>query len=125
MSITIDGTAGISTTNLTVNAAAYTVPEVLTFNHPVGWDWSIAQSAQLTLTGNTTLSNPINAVDGQYAALRVSRAGSYVLSFDTNFKGISNITQSPFSGMVDHFVFRYNAATGHFELVSFTANMGA
>lgn len=89
----------------------------------ISWDWSVQQVAEVTITANRILDNPINAVNGQYASLRVNRTGAFILSFGNNFKGITGITQSNVASAVDHFVFRYNGT--YFELVSLTTNIGA
>lgn len=109
-------------------ASAYTAkqtltPVVLTDGATIAWNWNSSQSATVSIAGSRTLSNPTNATTGQYAALYVTRTGSFSLSFDTLFKGITSISQSTTPGLVDHFVFRYNGT--NYELVSFRANVGA
>ena len=122
MSTQINGTTGVNTSNLVISGAGYTTPQSLADGATIAWDWSIAQSALVTINGNRILSNPINAVTGQYAAIRVNRGGAYVLSFDTLYKGVSFITQTSISGAIDHLVFRYNGT--NFELVSIKTNIG-
>jgi hypothetical protein len=113
----------LNITNLTTNGATVITPVALTEASPTTWNWATAQNATLSLTASRVISNPTNAINGQYASLRVVRTGAFQLSFDTLFKGVSSISQSTTSGFVDHFVFRYNGT--NFELVSFRANIGA
>jgi hypothetical protein len=104
------------------NAANFTA-QSLTDAATISWDWTMMQSAKVTITGNRTLANPTNAEEGQYAALVVNRTGSFALSFGNAYKGISSIIQSSVSGRSDHFVFRYDGT--NFQLVSFRSNVGA
>lgn len=110
-------------TSLPLTARAYNPTEQLTDASSIVWDWATQQSVAVTLTANRTLANPLNAVDGQYASIRVNRSGAFILSFGNNFKGISGIPQSSTANAVDHFVFRYNGT--YFELVGFKSNIGA
>lgn len=114
---------GSTFNTLVVNQSSVLTPTTLTDAETVSWAWTTAQSSVLSISGNRTLANPTGAVNGQYAALRVTRTGSFVLSFDTLYKGVSGLAQSTTTGQVDHFVFRYNGT--NFELVSFRANVGA
>ena len=106
-----------------VSGSMYNPVDTLTDAATIAWDWATEQTAEVTITDNRILSNPTNAGNGEYCSLRVNRTGAFVLSFDTLFKGISDISQSNTSGQIDHFVFRYNGT--NFELVSFKANVGA
>lgn len=109
--------------SLPVTGRAYNPTEQLTDSANISWDWAQVQTADITITANRILDNPINPANGQYASLRVNRTGAYVLSFGSNFKGITGITQSNVASAVDHFVFRYNGT--YFELVSLRTNVGA
>lgn len=129
MTITLNGTTGITTNNidlsnnLEVGGAGYNNIATLTDGTTINWDWSVAQVAEVTIQNYRTLNTPTNATTGQYSALRVNRTGNFSLSFSSAYKGISGISQSFGSGKIDHFVFRYNGT--NFELVSFKADIGA
>ncbi len=109
--------------SLPVTGRMYNPAEQLSDSANISWDWANLQVAEVTITANRILSNPINAAAGQYCSLRVNRTGAFVLSFGNNFRGISGITQSSTSGAIDHFVFRYSGT--YFELVSLRTNVGA
>lgn len=110
-------------TVLPFTGVAYNPTEQLTDAATIAWDLSAIQTAEVTLTANRILGNPTNGADGLYFSLHVKRNGAYLLSFGSNFKGISGIAQSNVSGAIDHFVFRCSGS--YFELVSFKANVGA
>lgn len=65
----------------------------LAYASPIAWDLSAAQVAAVTLSGNTTLSNPTNAKDGGTYILRVVQdgTGSRTLAFGTNYKWPSGV----------------------------------
>lgn len=62
----------------------------LTYAASVSWDFSVAQTARLTLTGDATLANPVNlpaARRGQYSLLVVQDGtGGWTLSYGSAFK---------------------------------------
>lgn len=123
MTIVLNGTTGVTTSNLEISGYGIQDVTSLTDAATIDWDWSTHQLAEVTISGYRTMNTPVNAVAGQYAALRVNRAGNFSLSFPSVYKGLANIGQSSLSGKVDHFVFRYNGT--NFELVSFKSDIGA
>lgn len=108
--------------SLPITGRAYNPTEQLSDAANIDWDWSLIQTAEVTITANRVLNNPTNPANGQYCSLRVNRNGTFMLSFGSNFKGVGSISQTATSGSIDHFVFRYNGT--YFELVSFKANIG-
>ena len=103
-------------------AVSNTLPQTLTDGATVNWDWDLG-NAKLAITASRTLANPTNMADGEYRSLRVSRSGTFVLTFGSKFRGTYWIIQSAVSGQVDHFVFRYDAASDTVELVGYRANV--
>lgn len=98
-------------------------PQTLT-GPTISWDWNLGNGV-ITLGANATLNNPTNMADGDYRSLRVTRTGAFgITSFGSMYKGLNWIIQGNINGVVDHFVFRYNAATNTCELVGFRANAG-
>lgn len=62
----------------------------LPFSATVNWDVDANQVTKLTLTGNSTLVNPTNVVDGGTYIIIVQQdnVGGHVLTFDTNYIGV-------------------------------------
>ena len=58
----------------------------LDFNDGLNWEWN-------TITGNSTLENPLNYRDGQqgYILIKQDATGERTLSFGTNWKGPFNV----------------------------------
>jgi hypothetical protein len=113
----------VSIPNLTVTGSAVCVSSELTDAATIAWDWVSDPNATVVIEANRILGNPTNATIGQYCVLRVDRTGNYILSFDTAYRGITNINQSSVAGQIDHFVFRYDGV--NFELTGYRSNIGA
>lgn len=76
----------------------------------------------MTLTGNVTIANPANVVDGAEFTLRLLHSGAgHTIAFGSAYRG-SNDTALPSTtgvdGATDYFAFKYNAVSGKCDFVA-------
>jgi len=90
------------------------------------YTWNCATDPNLTLTttGNLTMNAPTNLTPGAFYCMLVTYGGTHTISWNTNFKGVSNITASSTSGVTDIFAFRASSSSILMS-VGYRLNIGA
>jgi hypothetical protein len=99
----------------------------LTFSSTTVTDLSLGNEFTLTLTGSTTLQNPINAtIDGQAFKyiFRQNAIGGYTITYDTKFRfgteiGLPAIDTNP--NKLSYLGVRYNQADDRFDIIAFVS----
>jgi hypothetical protein len=78
----------------------------------IAWDLSVKQTSSIILTTNAALSNPTNALAGNYYTLIViqDNTGSRTLTFGTNYKWANGTVPvlSTIANSIDVLTFIYN-----------------
>lgn len=110
------GNTSGSVSNLSTGATlpAYLAPKTsaLTFGSTVSVNAALGNAFNLTVTGNCTISNPSNPVDGQIIRFRVTASGSFTTAWGTSFDfgtGAAPVLSTT-SGKVDIIAFEYVAS---------------
>lgn len=98
--------------------------KVLTDAASVVSDWGISNRFRVTLGGNRTLANPLNALDGQTAIYEIIQdgSGSRTLAYDTKFKfgtTLSSITLTTTASKRDFIGVYYNQTTDLFYIIGY------
>lgn len=88
-------------------------------------DASQGNQFNLTLTGNLTLANPTNAVDGQGIAWRIKQdgTGSRTITLGSNFRlgtDVTAVVLSTAASKTDYLAAVYNAADTKWDVIAFT-----
>jgi len=99
----------------------------LTFSSTTVTDLSLGNEFTLTLTGSTTLQNPINAtIDGQAFKyiIRQNAVGGYTVNFDTKFRfgneiGLPAIDTNP--NKISYIGVRYDQSNDRFDIIAFVS----
>ena len=99
----------------------------LTFSSTTVTDLSLGNEFTLTLTGSTTLQNPINAtIDGQAFKyiFRQDAVGGYTITFDTKFRfgteiGLPAIDTNP--NKISYIGVRYDQSNDRFDIIAFVS----
>jgi len=108
--LTLDMSAGGIAT---FSAAANVAQAALTSSsNAVAWDASDKPNAYHLTTENTTISAPINAVEGAFICLEINHDGSYPIGWNTVFEFAASTepTETAADTKTDLHVFRYNGA---------------
>lgn len=98
----------------------------LTDQATITWDWSNQSNAKVTLGGNRTLGAPSNLAAGEYASIRIIQdgTGNRALTFNSAYKGVTELVLSTTAGYVDWVLFRAVDGT-NCELIGYRTNVGA
>jgi hypothetical protein len=92
--LTVSGTAALN--EVTFNKAVQGSTQTASVTGATTLDFDTYQNFILTLTGNTTLSNPTTEAVGQSGFIAVTQTAGYTLSLDTDYEtaGAAGITLS-------------------------------
>jgi len=96
----------------------------LTYASTLATDASLADVFRVTLTGNVTLSNPTNAIDGKAITWEIKQdgTGSRTITLGSKFVIPSNATNplawSTAANAMDILAVRYNAGADKFYVLS-------
>lgn len=107
-----------------IRALQYVQPVIINYTSTIIPDASSGKLISITLTGNLTLSSPINAVDGQTNIWEFIQdgTGSRTLTLGSAFAfgvGISSATLTTTAGARDFMGTIYKQSTGKFYVVAF------
>lgn len=96
----------------------------LTYGATVATNAALGCNFELTATGNFTLSNPINAVDGQILRWRIIQdgTGSRLLTLGANFNlgtDLTAVTLTTSASKADYLTAVYRSSTGKFDVTGF------
>lgn len=96
----------------------------LSFGVNITVDASLGNTFVVTLTGNATLANPINPLDGQRVLFRVAQdaTGSRILGYGTAYSFSANLpapTLSTSANATDYLGFMYSAAASKWHFIAF------
>ena len=100
-------------------------PVAVTYAATQNTDCSMGDLFEVTLTGNVTLANPTNMVDGQRVTWRFTQdsTGGRILSMGSAFTGIPLL--KTYAGGVDYVRAIYNAATSSWDILDQPTGVGA
>ena len=112
--------------------SGYLAPKVATliFGTSISVDASLANQFRLTMTGNGTLANPTNAVDGQAITINVKQdgTGSRTLAYGTAYSFSTSLpspTLSTAANAKDRLVFIYDANSSKWDFAGFISGYTA
>lgn len=116
--------SGVPITTTGTIALDYPAVATLTNAATITVDASLASTFKITLTGNRTLGNPSNAVDGQKLSflIRQDGVGNRTLTLDTKYRFgtvVPSLTLSTAAGAVDWLGVIYDSTADKFDVVAF------
>lgn len=117
--------AGVLKTDgsVVVSKALTQTPQALTYSATVTTDVSTGNLFQITLTGNLTLANPTNPVDGQRVMWQFTQdgTGGRTLTLGAAFNaGPITVTLSTGANKVDYMGAIYRSAASKWDIVAFS-----
>lgn len=118
------GVAGLDSTKRVAPANTSLVPQIqsLTYAATITTDVSAGTLFRVTLTGNLTLANPVNALDGQRVLWQFTQdgTGGRVLTLGAQFDvGPLTVTLSTAAGKVDYLLAQYRASATKWDVLAF------
>lgn len=105
-----------------VNTALVPQSQTLTYASTITTDVSTSSVFRVTLTGNLTLANPVNALDNQRALWQFTQdaTGGRTLTLGSAFDvGQLTVTLSTAAGKVDYMLAVYRAAASKWDVLAF------
>lgn len=112
--------AGVKTFTDTVHLEVATI----TYGATMAIDAAAANKFHITLTGNGTISNPTNAVDGRVITFRLRQdgGGSRIPVWDTKYRfvgDLASVVLSTTGGAIDRLAFEYDSTDDRWDCISF------
>lgn len=107
-----------------IDSANVPLTDTLTYSSTLATDASLADVFRVTLTGNVTLSNPTNPIDGKAITWEITQdgTGSRTVTLGNKFVIPSTATTplawSTAAGKTDILCVRYNSSADKFYVVS-------
>lgn len=111
--------------NITQSGRYLSTPDALVDAATIAVDASLGNRFTVTLTGNRTLGNPTNPVDGQMImfVIRQDGTGNRTIALDTAYRlgtDISSVTLSTGANKTDYLGVYYNGTDSKWDVIAFT-----
>lgn len=115
---------GITGTTATLSATLDLTIRTVTYGATMAIDAALGNKIAITLTGDGTISNPTNAVDGRVLVFRLRQDGSgnRVPVWDTKYSfvgDLATVTLSTGAGKIDRVAFEYDSTDDKWYCISF------